>query len=320
MSGTLKGALAALLSMAIFATHDVAAKLLGQDFHAVQIVFFAALFSFPLISVVLIHDRNGGSLRPVHPGWVALRTACVLTTGLAAFHAFAVLPLAQVYAILFASPLLITLLAIPMLGERVGPHRLAAVVVGLVGVLIVLRPGHVDLSMGHASALLAAATGATGAVISRKIGKVERAAVLLLFPMLGNVVVMGALLPLVYRPMRVEHLALEALIALFGLAGMALSIAAYRHARAVVVAPMQYSQIIWATGYGWFLFNETIDRPTLIGAAIIIASGIYIVLRESAARRPGHQPVLDSRQRPETAITPRASLLQRLWFANRREG
>ena len=217
MSGTLKGALAALLSMAIFATHDVAAKLLGQDFHAVQIVFFAALFSFPLISVVLIHDRNGGSLRPVHPGWVALRTACVLTTGLAAFHAFAVLPLAQVYAILFASPLLITLLAIPMLGERVGPHRLAAVVVGLVGVLIVLRPGHVDLSMGHASALLAAATGATGAVISRKIGKVERAAVLLLFPMLGNVVVMGALLPLVYRPMRVEHLALEALIAESGM-------------------------------------------------------------------------------------------------------
>lgn len=312
MSGNVKGALTALLAMGIFATHDVVAKTLGQTFHAAQIVFFAALLSFPLISVVLIHNRTPGTLWPVHPGWLLLRTICVVITGLSAFHAFAVLPFAQTYAILFATPLLITLLAIPMLGEKVGIHRGLAVVVGLIGVLIVLRPGQVALSMGHLSALIAAVTSAMVSVIARKIGGDERATVMLLFPMLGNVVVMGAILPFVYRPMTVDHLALSAIIAVFGLIGATLTIRAYRQAEAVIVAPMQYSQIIWATGYGWFLFHERVDTATLIGAAVIIASGLYIVLREG---RGGSRlrPVLRSRLRGETGITPRPSLIQRLW-------
>ncbi len=318
MSRNVKGALTALLAMGIFATHDVVAKTLGQNYHAAQIVFFAALLSFPLISVVLIHNRTPDTLRPVHPFWLVLRTICVVITGLAAFHAFAVLPLAQTYAILFATPLLITLLAIPLLGEKVGIHRGLAVVVGLIGVLIVLRPGEVSLSLGHLSALVAAMTGAMVSVIARKIGGEERATVMLLFPMLGNVLVMGAILPFVYRPMTVEDLALEAIIAVFGLIGAALTISAYRQAEAVIVAPMQYSQILWATAYGWFLFHERVDTPTLIGAGIIIASGLYIVLREG---RGGSRlrPVLDSRLRGETGITPRASLIQRLWFPTRRD-
>lgn len=316
MSGNVKGALISLLAMGVFATHDVVAKTLGQSFHAAQIVFFAALLSFPLISVVLIHSRATGTLWPVHPGWLLLRTICVVTTGLAAFHAFAVLPFAQTYAILFATPLVITLLAIPMLGEEVGIHRGLAVVVGLIGVIIVLRPGQMALSLGHVSALVAAITSAVSVLISRKIGHDERATVMLLFPMLGNVLVMGAILPFVYRPMTIEDLALAAIIAVFGLIGAALTIHAYRLGEAVIVAPMQYSQILWATAYGWFLFHERVDIATLIGASVIIASGLYIVLREG---RGGSRlrPVLRSRLRGETGITPRASLIQRLWGNDR---
>lgn len=319
MSRNASGAISALLAMGIYATHDVVAKVLGQSYHPAQIVFFAALLSFPLISVVLIHDRTPGTLRPVHPWWIALRTISLMLTGLSAFHAFAVLPLAQTYAIIFASPLIITLLAVPMLGERVGLHRGIAVLVGLLGVLVVLRPGSVDLSFGHLAALGTAFFGGLTAVISRKVGHEERAAVMLLYPLLGNVVLMGAFLPFIYKPMPMAHLGLAAVIALFGLMASALIIRAYRLAEAVIVAPMQYSQILWATVYGWVLFDERVDLGTFLGAAIIISSGVYILWREGRAGTSPMRPVLRARLRTETGITPRSSLLQRLWGAPRRE-
>ena len=117
MSPNLQGAAYALLAFGIYATHDVVVKFLGADYHAIQIIFFAGLLSFPLVTVMLMNDRTDGHLRPVHPWWTALRTISTVITGVSAFYAFSVLPLAQTYAILFATPLLITLLAIPLLGE-----------------------------------------------------------------------------------------------------------------------------------------------------------------------------------------------------------
>src|SRR6056297_1436415 len=123
MSGNAKGALLALLAFGVFSTHDVFVKILGGIYSPFQIVFFSVLLSFPLATVMLMRDAKPGTLVPVHPWWMALRTGAAVVTGVTAFYAFSVLPLAQVYAILFASPLLITLLAIPILGERVGIRR-----------------------------------------------------------------------------------------------------------------------------------------------------------------------------------------------------
>lgn len=315
-----KGALLALLSMAIFATHDVVVKVLGGTFSAFQIVFFAALLSFPIVSVILLNDPREGHLRPIHPWWVILRSACTVITGVTAFYAFSTLPLAQTYALLFAAPLLITILAIPVLGEKVGPHRWAAVVVGLVGVMIVLRPGQAPLQMGHLAGMTAAVTGALASVIVRKIGHRERSVVLLLYPMVGNFLVMGAALPFVYKPMQIGDLGLLGVIALFGLTASFLSILAYRAGEAVIVAPMQYSQIIWATGFGWFLFDEGVDLATFVGAGVIIASGLYIVFREGRVNVSENRPVLRTRLRSETVTAPRASLLSRSLDLEEREG
>jgi S-adenosylmethionine uptake transporter len=102
---------------------------------------------------------------------------------------------------------------------------------------------------------------------------------------------------------------------------MLLIIMAYRRAEAVIVAPMQYSQMIWAAIYGYLIFDETPDGYTLLGAAVIIASGIYIVLREGRAKVSENRPVLESRSRPETGTTPRISLLlRRREIAERNEG
>ncbi|WP_372841214.1 DMT family transporter [Phaeovulum sp.] len=317
-SNNLKGALLALVALGIFSTHDVVVKMLGRGYSPFQIIFFASLISFPMVTLILLRDRSAGSLWPNNPRWVALRTAMTLITGISVFYAFAHLPLAQTYSILFASPLLITVLAIPLLGEQVGVRRSAAVVVGLIGVLVVLRPGAAPLGLGHLAALTGAACGALASVIVRKIGKEERPLVLMLYPMTANFLFTGMVLPFVYIPMSISDLGLMAVIALFGLIASYLMILAYRAGEAVIVAPMQYSQMLWAIGFGWFLFGERVDTYTLIGAAIIIASGLYIVLRESRVGASENTPVLQTHIRTEIVTTPRSSIMQRLLSPTKR--
>lgn len=310
-SSNLKGVAYALAGFAVFSTHDVVIKALGGTYAPFQILFFSAILGFPLATLMLITDRTPGTLRPVHPWWVATRTFAALLTGVSAFYAFSVLPLAQVYAFIFAAPLLITVLSIPILGERVGVHRWAAVALGLVGVLIVLRPGAEAFTLGHLAGMTAACGSALSSVIARKIGGEERTAVMMLYPMMANVVFMGAILPFVYVPMPIEHLGGLAVVAAFGFIGATCIILAYRAGDAAIVAPMQYSQIIWAAIFGYFFFNEAPDLTTWVGVAVIISAGVYVVLREALGGRSRNTPVLRTRSRPETGTTPRISAMLR---------
>ena len=130
--------------------------------------------------------------------------------------------------------------------------------------------------------------------------------------MLANVVLMAALLPAVYVPMALPHLGLVGVIAVLAFAAMLLSIGAYRRAEAALVAPMQYSQILWATFYGAVLFGESPDRWTVAGAALIVASGLYIVFRESRRDVSANRPVLRSRLRNESIAAPRPMVVEEL--------
>jgi S-adenosylmethionine uptake transporter len=317
-ASTARGALFALAAFGIYSTHDVVVKALGETYSPFQVVFFSTLFGFPVVTVMLMRDRTDGNLRPRHPWWTLIRTVAAVLTTASAFYAFSALPMAETYAIIFASPLLITLLAIPILGERVGWRRSLAVAVGLLGVIVVLRPGATTFTPGHLAALGAAVCSAVAAVIVRKIGSEERSAVLLLYPMMANFLLMGLTLPFVYRPMPALHLGGLATIALLGFGGAICHIAAYRSASAVVVAPMQYSQILWAVVYGYVFFAETPDRGTALGAVIIIASGIYVVFREERPDVSRTRPVLRTRTRYVIGTYPRISTLLRLF--RRRNG
>jgi S-adenosylmethionine uptake transporter len=301
----MRGAVLSLIAFALYATHDVVVKFLGSDYSPIQIIFFGGLFSFPMLTILMMGDKTDGHLRPRHPWWLMARALSGVATAVAGFYAFTVLPMAQTYAILFAGPLLITLLAIPMLGEKVGLRRGLAVVVGLIGVLIVLRPGGAPLGLGHLAAMSAAVTGAMASIIVRKIGGEERPVVMQLYPMLVSVAAMGCALPWVYKPMPIEHLGLLLVFSLLGFIATAVIIAAYRAGEAVIVAPMQYSQIIWAVIFGALFFNETPDGWTGVGSAVIIASGIYIVLREGTGQVSRNRPVSGYKSRPETGYLPR---------------
>lgn len=301
------GAFFALAAFAVYASHDAVIKSLGGIYSPFQLIFFSTLFSFPLVTFMLMHDRSEAHLRPVHPWWTMIRTGCATINAMCAFYAFTVLPLAQVYAILFATPLVITVLSIPVLGEKVGIHRWGAVIVGLIGVVIVLRPGSVPFSLGHLAALSCAFFGAFASIIVRKIGNEERTVVLMLYPMVSNFVLMGLLMIFFYKPMPIEHLGGIGAMSMFGFAGGVLLIIAYKKSEAAIVAPMQYSQIIWATIFGLMFFGEGIDRFTVIGTGVIIMSGLYIVFRESRGGGSKNTPVLQTRSRAYSASSFRIS-------------
>lgn len=302
LSHNVKGALLALAGFAAFSAQDAVVKILGETgYSPVQILFFSMVFGFPVITLYLIGKAHGESLRARRPWWTALRSAAVVAAGLCAFYSFSVLPLAQAYAIIFASPLMITLLAIPILGERVGLRRGLAVVAGLVGVLIVLRPGHAEIGLGHLAALGAAFSNALVSLTVRKVGAGESNMVLLIYPMIATFLVMGAMLPLVYVPMPLADLGGMMLVSTGALVAMALMILAFKSGEAAIVAPMQYSQMIWAVFYGWLLFDEGIDGATALGAGVIIASGLYIVFREGRVGAASRQPVSHTLPRVDAA-------------------
>ena len=246
---------------------------------------------------MLMRDPEPGTLQPVHPWWVAIRSLSGALSAASVFYAFSHLPLSQVYAILFASPLVITLLAVPMLGETIRLRRGLAILVGLIGVMIVLRPGTSALELGHFAALFAAVTGALNSIIVRKIGRDERGVVLILYPMMTNLLLMALVLPFVYVPIPAQDLGVFAVTSALVLLAMACLIAAYSRADAMIVAPMQYSQIIWAAIFGALLFQDYPDWQTYLGTGVIALSGIYILKREATNEVSRTTPVLRTKTR-----------------------
>ena len=309
----LKGAALALTAFGIYASADAIVKFVGATYSPFQNIFFSTLFGFPLVAIMLMGDEREGNLRPRKLKMTLLRSALVVLSSLCGFYAFSALPLSQAYPIFFSSPLLITLFAIPMLGEKVGLHRGIAILVGLLGVVVVLRPGQTHLGLGHLAAIGASVFFAISSILVRLTGQSERSVVIMLYPMIANFVVTGAALAFVYKPMPIEHLGLIAAMSTMGFIAGLLTIAAYRRAQAAIIAPMQYSQIIWASFYGALIFGEGHDLWTIVGTLIIIASGIYIVMRESTPTVSNTKPVTEARSRFDMGVMPRLNSLLRFF-------
>ncbi len=309
-SPTTQGYILSILAFGFFSGHDGIIKSIGGSVSVFQIILFASLFAFIPLTVMMMSDRSLENYRPRHPWLIAIRTLLSLTGMSSAFYAFTVLPMTEVYALLFITPLLITALSVPILKETVGIARWVAVVVGLIGVMVVLRPGAETLTLGHVTALYASFASALSSIIIRKIGSEERSAVLILIPMISSILVMGALMPLVYVPLSLPHLGAMALIGLLAVGAQVSIIGAYRVAPSVaLVAPVQYTQILWATLFGVLFFDEFPDGWVAVGAAVIIGSGLFVVWRETLKNNSAKSPVLrNANPRPDTgpSIRPKA--------------
>ena len=286
------GLLLSLLGFLIFSVHDALVKYL-KDYSVFQVIFFAMLFGYVPFSIARIVDTKQKSLMPNNLLLMLIRAGLIVSSLSFAFIAFTRLPLVEVYVILFCAPLLITILAIVFLDEKVQLFRWVAIFIGLLGIIIVLRPSVDTINTGHIFALAAALCGACSAIIARKVGNTENTAVMILFPLLANIVLSGIALYFVYQPMPLQDLSIMFLIGMLGLAGQYLVLQGYRMAPAAYVAPMQYSQIVWAMILGFFFFNESIDQWVVIGAVITIFSGVMIVWREASVSK--NRPTLSTR-------------------------
>jgi S-adenosylmethionine uptake transporter len=287
LSPSLRGAFLGLGAMALYCFYDVTIKLLGGAYSPLQILFCAGLVFVPLILGHLLLTGQAGRMQPVQPGWIAVRVVAALLNGVLGAYAFAVLPLAQAYAVFFLMPLMISLLAVPVLGEPMDRARGFAILAGLAGVMIALQPGAAPLGLGHLAAFSAAALGALNYVILRKTSGVESPGVLMLYPAVVQLAFTGVAMLWLWVPMPPAHWALTTLMGVELMVGGLMIIAAYRIAPAIVVAPMQYSQIIWAAILGALFFGEAMDGPMIVGIAIIIAAGQFLLYRTARPATAG---------------------------------
>lgn len=269
----------------MFATSDAIVKILSSDYSVFQLVVTQA--SFALIPLLVMTLRSGGlaQIRVLHPKLLLLRALLAGTGTIFGFFSFSQLPLAETYSIFFCTPILVTMLSIPILGERVGLHRWAAVIVGLLGVLVMVRPGFETLHIGHAAALMAAIIGAFTALVMRRLAREESHTVMVLAVICGLV---GVSLPGMIMTFRLPTAHDMALFACGGLlmgSGQFFVVRALSMAPASVVAPMQYSMMLWAIVYGFILFGTVVDPWVVAGALIVIGSGLYIMHRERRRSR-----------------------------------
>jgi S-adenosylmethionine uptake transporter len=262
----------------------VSIKALGHDLNSFQVMFFAALCTLPFILGQIFWMDRRASLRPALPGLTALRVLITLFGSAFVTYTFTHLPLAQCYAVFFTMPLIITILAWPLLGEPIDPMRGLIIVVGFCGVLIALQPGTTHFQLAHLTAICGAITGALNSLILRKIGHREKAGVILLYPVLAQMIGAGLIMPFVWRPLSLSDWQVGIQMGALGLAGGLFIISAYRVAPAIVVAPMQYSQIVWASLLGFLLWGERPTTTTALGIGVIILAGLALLFAAGRAQ------------------------------------
>lgn len=283
-----KGILCANAALAIFSTQEVVFKWLSADYDILELVFIRTWFA--LIPILWFVWRAGGPriLLSARYPWLIGRGIIGFCAFYTFFTAIAQMPLADVSAITFASPLIITALSVPVLREPVGPHRWGAVIVGFVGVLIVVRPGGDTFQVGALFALASAFFYSVSAVIVRSLSGREASAVVVFYASVTFLVLSGATLPFVWVDPAWQDVAIMAVTGISGGFAQFLLTQAYRFAPVATIAPFDYTHLIWATTYGYIFFHDVPGASLLIGAGIVIACGVYIARREARAKsRPG---------------------------------
>ncbi|WP_412049369.1 DMT family transporter [Hoeflea sp. Naph1] len=268
------------VGVACLCVNDALAKTLTAHYSPFQIQFLRNLIALPF--AILIAWKMGGAaaLRSHKPLAHLMRGGLWVGATYLFFTSITYMGLAEATALIFVAPLFITALSALFLREQVGWKRWLAVLVGFAGVLIAVRPG---TSAFETISLLPVATAFVYAMLmlsARWVDSRESVWTLLLYMTGTGAAISLFIVPFIWNPIRPEDLWLFGAIAIFGTAGMTMITQAFRLAPAVVVAPLDYSAIIWATALGWLFWNEIPDALTFVGAAVIIASGVFIIWRE----------------------------------------
>ena len=294
--------IAAFVTVAI---GDALAKLLITGLPIAQFVFLRSVAVLLLLTPVFAH---AGGLRIFQTGRPGLHLArCTLNAVSLVFFFIALrqLELATMFAIEFVGPLFMTALSVPLLGEKVGVHRWSAIAVGLAGALVIITPSAEGIQVMALAATFATFLWATSMVLVRKLSATESDATLLAY-INTSLLIVGAIgAPFVWQPVQWRELAMIAALAVTQVIGQWLMLRAFRSAPVGVIAPFQYSGIIWATLIGWWVWGDLPAVNVWVGAAILVASGLYVMWRERLrVTRPRRDSAsADSRDRSAPAAS-----------------
>lgn len=270
-----------VLSVGLFAVMDGLVKWLGAGYPTMQIVFFRSLFAFVPLAVFVFRDGIGPALRVRDPLGHALRCAIGIVAMTVFFYAYANMPLADVIALAFAAPVFVTALSAPLLGERVGPRRWSAVLVGFGGVLIMVQPGSGLFDPLAGLVLFGTVFYALAMIMVRKLARTESNTSIVFYFTLACTLLAAGFLPFQWvTPGWIDLALLIAVGLIGGLAQITMTVA-FRHADVAVIMPFEYSAMIWAVAIGYFIWGELPGLNIWIGVAVVMASGLYIVYRES---------------------------------------
>ncbi|MFW6077593.1 MAG: DMT family transporter [Hyphomicrobiales bacterium] len=264
--------------------NDAFAKWLTAYYPPLQIIFVRNLLAMPMITAIVLSLGGPRALQTRHPGIHALRGLLMVGGAYTFFIGLKFLPLAEATSLIFAAPIFITALSVPLLRERVGWRRWAAVVVGFVGVLIIVRPGAATFQPASLFVVATAMFYALGMISARWIDRGEDVWRLMFYMVLFPLVFSAVMVPFIWQTLQVAHLPLFLGMAVFGSLGMTLISQSFRMGPAAVVAPFEYTALIWASLLGWLVWGDIPGLWIYAGAAVIIASGIYIVARETGDR------------------------------------
>lgn len=264
-----------------FAFLDATAKYLGRHMDVIEVVWARYTFGFLLALLWSNPLTRPGLMRTTRPALQIGRSALLLGSTMLNFFALRYLQLDQALTITFSTPLLVAALSGPVLGEWVGPRRWAAIGVGFLGVLVVTRPGFSAVPPAAALSAGAALCYAAYALSTRVLARTDSNQTTLFYSNLVGAVVMLPAVVAVWTPP--ENLTIVVLMLATGALasiGHFLLIAAHRLAPASVLSPFIYSQLAWTVGLGYVVFGDVPNRWTMAGAAIVIASGLYLLHRE----------------------------------------
>ena len=286
--------LAVVLSQALFSIMNAFVKLALVTHPIVQVMFFRSTIALVAVSLLILHEEKRTAARP----FSLFKTANPMvhfwrsSTGVAAmfcyFTAFATLPLANVTAIGFAAPLILTLLSIPMLGEKVGIHRLGAVAVGLGSVIFIFAPEiEADRAnlWGNMAAFGATVLTAFSLALIRKMGRTENHLTIVFYFTLACTLVSLTALPFFWSQPSAHSLFFLLMVGLCGGSAQIFITWSYAHAPAAYASAFFYTAIIFATTLDWLVWGHIIDPTTAMGSAVIVASGLYVLYREARKKR-----------------------------------
>ncbi len=289
----LLGILLMLTGIASFSVMDATIKWMTADYPVIQVVALRSWFGLPLLALFALYRGGFKSLRSGRPSVHVGRFLLVLLLTFGFFWGLSQMKLVDAIAITFAAPIFITALSVPILKELVGLHRWVAIGAGFIGVLIMLRPGSGVFEWASLVVLGSVLSYSLLMITTRVLKSSESTASLMLYPQLGMSITGLLLTPFFWVSPTPGDLLLFAMIGIFGTFGIICITHAFRLGPAAVISPFEYSALIWATLLGYLLWSELPDSITLLGAAIVIACGLYIIYRETVRAVPP-QPKLPS--------------------------